>query len=365
MASIEKEKARKAKRLERAEKRKAKKPAKEDEISRPVFDQETSASGRPLIAFGSYPAFRDGRRMPVRWIVLKEETDRALLISEYSIDMMSYDDKDSVVTWETCSLRNYMNSTMLDDIFSEDEKKLLLTVTNDNPDNELFHSRGGEPSAGGNPTDDVLFLLNRDELGKYFGADHKAGTHASGYACSKANVPEDENQPYWLRGPGMRPNLAVYVKNDGSVEMTGFHVGCKDIAVRPAVWVNTSYPEFSRLKTVSLQSSAEYTGTEDLKNGNNATTRQTPGIVFGSAGIILSVLAFLLKIIFKEFPPAAYLAVTGAGLIAGLVALATGIKCGKKVTIILGVIAVILSLASGGTGYYYFMSGIWDLGKYM
>ena len=102
---------------------------------------------------------------PIQWMVLARDGDRVLVISRYILDCVRYDEEYRRVTWETCTLRAWLNGEFLDSAFDADEQLLIPTthVTADpNPD---FTMDPGED------TEDKLFLLSIPEAEAYFHPD--------------------------------------------------------------------------------------------------------------------------------------------------------------------------------------------------
>jgi len=64
------------------------------------------------------------------------------------------------VTWETCSLRKYLNDEFYNQ-FSPEEKSRIRLTRLENSDNDVWHTLGG------NDTNDYVFLLSLDEAEKY------------------------------------------------------------------------------------------------------------------------------------------------------------------------------------------------------
>lgn len=333
------------------------------EIYKNAFDQAADSRLLPLIAFGSYPMFSDGRKAPVLWKVLEEREGKSLLVSEISLDMLPYEEGDVSVSWEECSLRKYLNEVMPGKLFTEEEQKLIISVINENPDNELFRAKGGEPSAGGNPTEDRLFLLSGEEAEKYFSGERKGGARASDYACGRIGaLPDGTNRSYWLRGPGMRRNLAVYVRSDGSVERTGYHVGCRDIAVRPAFWIDTDSPDFKRLTEIRYKEGVEAPKSTEKNTWDEPSRgRVKAGIIAGIIGIVFAVLTAALKLAAADIPLTVYLILAGCGLVLGIFGIASGIKSNRQTVLIIGITAAALALILAGIGYYMSMSHIWKI----
>ena len=56
--------------------------------------------------------------------VLAKEEKRVLVITLSDIESLPYNDTWEYVTWETCSLRKWLNSTFLTKAFTKDEQSL-------------------------------------------------------------------------------------------------------------------------------------------------------------------------------------------------------------------------------------------------
>ena len=91
--------------------------------------------GIGIIEFGSYPYVADGTKKPIKWIILKKEKNKALLLSAFGIDAKPYNEEYEDVTWETCTLRKWLNEDFLDAAFTEEEKKRICLTKVKNPDN--------------------------------------------------------------------------------------------------------------------------------------------------------------------------------------------------------------------------------------
>ncbi len=83
---------------------------------------------RGSIEFGCYPQNAEGKAAsPIRWRILgpvKDHPDQIMLLSEYVLDCMEFDDSGSG-RWEGSSLRKWLNSVFLDTAFNETEKEYL------------------------------------------------------------------------------------------------------------------------------------------------------------------------------------------------------------------------------------------------
>ena len=116
------------------------------------------------VVFGSYE--QDGNTAngpePIEWEVLEQSDGRMLLISRYILDTLPYNNEHNDVTWETCSLRKWLNEDFYNTAFTSIEQGMISSVTISNPDNAFYETEGG------NDTKDKLFCLSVDEIRKYY-----------------------------------------------------------------------------------------------------------------------------------------------------------------------------------------------------
>jgi len=96
------------------------------------------------------------------WYVLEKQNDKMLIITEKVIEKRAYHNQKGEIAWETCDMRKYLNGEFYDS-FSESDRERIIEVVNGNPDNPWYGTNGG------NPTIDKIFLLNIEEVLKYFG----------------------------------------------------------------------------------------------------------------------------------------------------------------------------------------------------
>lgn len=94
----------------------------EDQLTE-VWDPQDYESENLSIVFGSYEQDNnlDNGAEPLEWNVIKEEDGKVLLICKYGIEAMQYHPSEDDVTWETCSLRQWLNHDFIDTAF-DDEK---------------------------------------------------------------------------------------------------------------------------------------------------------------------------------------------------------------------------------------------------
>ncbi len=182
--------------------------------------------------FGNYPQGENGEEEPIEWRVLAVDGDKALVISEKLLDYVSYNQEYTDVTWETCTLRSWMNNDFLNAAFSSSEQAKIATVTNQNPDNPEYGTKGGKP------TQDKIFALSIDEANQYFTSDSDRKAYTTDYANQRGFDSDDRSNYWWLRSPGLLSNDAAYVLNFGRILQDGSSVHIDFGCVRPAFWLN-------------------------------------------------------------------------------------------------------------------------------
>lgn len=189
-----------------------------------------------IVRFGAYE--QDNRtsngKETVSWIILDIQDNKALILSKYILDVIPYHRKNESVTWETCSLREWLNSNFLRTAFTSDEIDQIVPVTMENYDNETYNIYGGRR------TTDRVFLLSYDDVTTYFWADADRETFATDYAQDRGVYIAEESGSswWWLRSPGKTENRAGNVVARGAASTFGAFVYSGEGGVRPALWVN-------------------------------------------------------------------------------------------------------------------------------
>lgn len=168
------------------------------------------------VIFGTYDS------SSIDWICLEEKDGKALLLSRYLLCYKSYNDIRTNVTWETCTLRTWLNGDFYSASFTVAEKSKIVQAEVLNRDNTSYGT------SGGNNTIDNVFLLSIDEARSYF------ASNAERIACFRN---QNSGAYWWLRSPGDGRDDAAEVDGNGNVGGYGYYV---DVAsgIRPALWVN-------------------------------------------------------------------------------------------------------------------------------
>ena len=184
------------------------------------------------VIFGKY-SNNDSEKEPIKWRVLKKEEDRVLVISEYSLGQQPYDKSASHATWETCSLRKWLNDKFYKSAFSKTEQNYILT-SNVTADKNPYHDT--DP---GKDTMDKVFLLSTTEVEEYFKDDNDRILYDSD------SYFRDE-EDWWLRTPGEEELEVTVVTDSGhfySWPLTYGDQGEKqlhELDIRPAMWIDIS-----------------------------------------------------------------------------------------------------------------------------
>ena len=187
------------------------------------------------ITFGSY--YQLGSKSPIEWIILAKEGNKALLVSKYILDCKQYNTTNSKVTWETCTLRKWLNNDFLNIAFNDNEKEKIVEATVKNENNPQHETDGG------NDTKDKVFLLSFNEAYKYFEDNDARTCKTTVYAISMGAYTYNSNDKYngngwwWLRSPGSVPSDATNVGSYGDLNLDGSSVQHTYGGIRPALWI--------------------------------------------------------------------------------------------------------------------------------
>ena len=171
----------------------------------------------------------------IEWIVLAVDGDTATLISRDALDCVPYNESRSSVTWESCSLRKWLNETFLNTAFTAEEQARLATVTVTADANPKYSTNPGKA------TQDRVFLLSIMEAEEYLTADDARVCKATVYAAAQGAWTKDSGRcGWWLRSPGGDGSHAANVYNDGSVGCGGRSILSNDVGVRPVLVLRLS-----------------------------------------------------------------------------------------------------------------------------
>ena len=194
---------------------------------------ETNASAVQLMEIYNIGTYENET---LSWIVIDVKDGKALLLSEKVIDLVPYNTEKTEVTWETCSLRKWLNEDLYYGSFTDAERQMIVKTTVDNKD---------LPDEGcnyGSDTEDYLYVLSyREMLNTAADCDEYIKPAYTDIAMEHHN---NVRVSYWRRDPGMMSNGTVSLTSmatiafDGKVEYYCDDVNCAWDGVRPAMWVD-------------------------------------------------------------------------------------------------------------------------------
>lgn len=187
--------------------------------------------------FGTYEQDNDTKngQEDIEWTVLAKDGTKILVVSKYALDCKQYNTSLTEVTWETCTLRKWLNSDFINVAFTADEKAMIPTVTVPADKNPNYRANPG------NATQDQVFLLSITEANKYFSSDSARRCEPTDYAVANGTYVSSSSGGkcwWWLRSPSNAQNSAADVVNDGGGLGYGNRVNCSFDAVRPALWID-------------------------------------------------------------------------------------------------------------------------------
>ena len=278
----------------------------------PIPDPKSLAAGDTVV-FGNY--YYDYKypkdKMPIEWVVLDVRDGRALIISKYALMNYPYLDHSGTCTWETSSVRDWLNNDFYKEAFTEEERKVIGLTGLTNADNPKYGTDGG------NNTTDYVFVLSADEAGTYFSSDKERQAKGTTWAYNNGLAlisPEtgdyssvvfngaygyiaDYNCMYWLRTPGADNGAAAFVDEKGTVQPGGSYAyyypnadpkvasPLPELGVRPVLWLNADTAETDASNASEYEISAEERAIaeayrEVVKNYSNGEA-DTPQYDFG------------------------------------------------------------------------------------
>ncbi|MCR5204139.1 MAG: fibronectin type III domain-containing protein [Lachnospiraceae bacterium] len=219
--------------------------ASENDVS-----SKTSIKYGDIVVFGTYEQDNNlsNGSEPIEWRVLDVGTDSVLLMSRYALDCKPYNNDCVNVTWETCTLRMWLNNEFYNKAFTNDDKNLIKKASLVNDDNPEYGTKGG------NSTDDTIFLLSYTDLcNPNYGFidssfDENKKCVPTAYAVDQGAYLTDEEDFFtsdgertclwWLRSPGAEPDDVLFISAGGGLDTYGQWVSIDNyIAVRPALYV--------------------------------------------------------------------------------------------------------------------------------
>ena len=195
------------------------------------------AEGGDIVFFGTYEQDNDisNGNENIEWLVLAKESDKVFVLSRYALDFQQYNTSVTDVTWETCSLRKWLNGTFIRNAFSAAEQDMIQNTTVTAVKNPMYNR-----PAGNNTTDKVL-LLGIYDLYEYIKTDEAKECIATDYAiaqaASKGRTSGKATCWWWSRTTGAYQECAAVFEYSGSANFIGYRLDNIG-GIRPAMWVS-------------------------------------------------------------------------------------------------------------------------------
>lgn len=187
-----------------------------------------------IIDYGAYEqdlVYSNGED-PIEWIVLEITEGKALLISRYVIDALWYDEDYAAVTWRDCTLRGWLNNDFYTSAFNSEEKRYIEKTHIETSVNSQYGVNSGEA------TDDFVFILNYQQIQKYFPTNESRLTLPTEFAKNQdVFIGENGRAFWWVLTPGQTRLFAMGVKSFGAFDTNGVNVQYYKGGVRPAIWL--------------------------------------------------------------------------------------------------------------------------------
>ena len=236
------------------------------------------------IYYGNYYKESSDSKTPVKWRVLSVNGSEAFLLADENIDgKILYNEAGSEGTWTDSNIRKWLNSTFINEAFTQEEQNAIKSKTIKTPDNPVHHTTGGAD------TTDKIFLLSISEVtsSKYGfstsftpeNTEEQDETRLSKNTKYTAGKKQDgsagEADSWALRSPGYGAGYMSYISYMGHVDTYGCTSGWDYYGVRPAMYLDLSAGGWTGAGTVSGKITATETE-EDNKVSGEVTVTYNP-----------------------------------------------------------------------------------------
>ena len=214
---------------------------------------------------------------PICWRVIGLDAGTACLMADRLLDCQPYSVADGPVTWETSTVRSWLNSYpaeenaagidyrgkgFLDTAFTAEQQEAVLKTPVENRPNKAYGTDCG------NDTEDYVFLLSNDEVfssdtaarnGFYAGSgydDPAKRFRSTLYAKCRGSWWSAVNgymgNSFWfMRTNGYTRESVTYICDFGYIYQRGTIATCEDAGVLPALWIDLDKARIEPAGTVS------------------------------------------------------------------------------------------------------------------
>lgn len=251
---------------------------------------------------GDGVADKNDEKEPIKWRVLSVDGDDAFLLADKNLDVQRYNDneEETDVTWETCTLRSWLNgygkdsnaceidyseSNFLNNAFSLSEQDAIKNTIVVNEDNPYYSTEGGDN------TEDKVYLLSIEEaMNEDYGFTSTTSSSDTRVSVNTAYVAdggeigstlvknENEENLWWLRTPGDVSYCVAVIRSMGYIYSYGFDASYDYPAIRPVLRLNLSASSYwTYAGTVSASTEITLDATE--KPTTTPTASDSPEII--------------------------------------------------------------------------------------
>ena len=200
------------------------------------------------ISFGRYFQGEDDKKRALYWYIIDLNNNQMTLLSKYAIRSLPYHSEKKNTTWETCSLREYLNDQFYNAAFNEKEQTAILNMP-------LEPALGdGKSLIQSRRTRDKVFLLDADMVGNL--PDEISRCYPTKKAVAEnslfraRNLSTEDYIYWWLRNPGKTNKTALVC---GGYGITKQSVDSDTVGVRPVIVLNLNNSIFGgKYKEITL-----------------------------------------------------------------------------------------------------------------
>lgn len=187
-----------------------------------------------IISFGTYEQDNniENGAEELKWKILDKKSNELLIITTSAIDCQPYNATKIDITWESCTLRKWLNGTFYNAAFSPEEQHQILTTHVTADSNPQYNTNPGPD------TYDKVFALSLYEVEQYFAGDSYRQCSPTPYAVGDGAFQDQYgNCWWWLRSPGESAHDAASINSDGTIDYDDGTVSSTRGAVRPVIWI--------------------------------------------------------------------------------------------------------------------------------
>lgn len=211
---------------------------------------------------GDGVADQNDDKEPIKWRVLEVNGDDAFLLADQNLDAQPYNQEREVVTWETCTLRSWLNDDFYNTAFNDTEQNAIKTTDIEG---------------------DTIYLLSYDDTYniQYGFTEHSyyypetRNSINTPYAKACGALTKDGNIGNWWTYSQYRDNTDVANwANNGTSQPVDDPTG----AVRPCLHIDLSSSVWTKAGTVCSNGEVTDKSIAELTTATAVTTTEEPRV---------------------------------------------------------------------------------------